>query len=64
MVTESMRNCRKQSSDDGNRAVWELVGTVAASVAMATVAESVSADDRSQSWADFLATDTSEMING
>ena len=63
MVTESIRNCRKQRSDDGNSAVWLLVETFPASVATVAPVESVSAGDRSHSWADFLATDISEMKN-
>lgn len=45
MVTESMMNCRKQRSDDGNNAVWLLVETAAVSVAMAVPTESVSPID-------------------
>ena len=63
MVTESMRNCRKQSRDDGNSAVWLLVETFVASVATVAPAESVSVGDRSHSWADFFATEISEMKN-
>ena len=60
MVTESMRNCRKQSSDDGKSAVWLLVATFAASVALV---DSISTGERNHSWADFLATDIPEMKN-
>ena len=63
MVTESIRNCKKQSSDDGNSAAWLLVETVAASVVMVALADSVSAGGCNHSWADFLATDISETKN-
>ena len=63
MVTESIRNCKKHSSDDGNNAVWLLVETVAASVVMVALADSVSAGDRNHSWTDFLATDIPDTKN-
>lgn len=63
MVTESMRNCKKQSSDDGNSAVWLLVVTFAASVVVVAPVDSVSTGERNHSWADFLATDIPETKN-
>ena len=63
MVTESIRNWRKQSSDDGNSAVWLLVDMVTASVAMVALVESVSPSERSNSWVDFLATDIPDIEN-
>ena len=63
MVTESMRNCKKQSSDDGKSAVWLLVATFAPSVVMVALVDSVSTGERNHSCADFLATDIPEMKN-